>query len=304
MNKILIFEYITGGGLIEKKVDTGLLFEAEIILNSLINSNNYHINFLCDYRHRFRNKKGAIVVSKNNPDLMYDSNFINKYDFYLPICPETDMIYYTFVKNISPAVNNINLSSAETILITSDKLALKEVCNKNNICNPDHFDLNHKNQLYIEKDRTSCGCMNTRIVKYNKGQTKDKIIEKYIPGQSYSISLHISNKSYSIMSVNKQIMQNKKNSIKLKALLVNIYPSFLNHLYNFIDNILSVFPNLKGFVGFDFIEYKGELFLIEINSRYTTSMSLIEKCKRKSSLDYIYNRFNNIAGKTCRLELI
>ena len=67
---------------------------------------------------------------------------------------------------------------------------------------------------------------------------------------------------------------------------------------------ISVFPNLKGFVGFDFIEYKGELFLIEINSRYTTSMSLIEKCKRKSSLDYIYNRFNNIAGKTCRLELI
>ena len=106
------------------------------------------------------------------------------------------------------------------------------------------------------------------------------------------------------MSVNKQIMQNKKNSNKLKALLVNIYPSFLNHLYNFIDNILSVFPNLKGFDGFDFIEYKGELFLIEINSRYTTSMSLIEKCKRKSSLDYIYNRFNNIAGKTCRLELI
>ena len=31
MKKILIFEYITGGGLIEKKVDNSLLFEAEII---------------------------------------------------------------------------------------------------------------------------------------------------------------------------------------------------------------------------------------------------------------------------------
>ena len=106
------------------------------------------------------------------------------------------------------------------------------------------------------------------------------------------------------MSINKQIIQKKNNYIKLKALVVNIYPSFRNYLYNFIDDILEAFPNLKGFVGIDFIEYKGELFLIEINSRYTTSMSLIEKCKGKNSLDYIYNRENNLAGKSCRLELI
>ena len=45
MKKILIFEYITGGGLIEKKVDNSLLFEAEIILNSLIETYNYEVNF-------------------------------------------------------------------------------------------------------------------------------------------------------------------------------------------------------------------------------------------------------------------
>ena len=49
MKKILIFEYITGGGLIEKKVDNSLLFEAEIILNSLIETYNYNVNFFCDY---------------------------------------------------------------------------------------------------------------------------------------------------------------------------------------------------------------------------------------------------------------
>ena len=58
------------------------------------------------------------------------------------------------------------------------------------------------------------------------------------------------------------------------------------------------------FIGLDFIEYKGELFLIEINSRYTTSMSLIERCKKKNPLDYICKREKNIAGKSCRLELI
>ena len=304
MKKILIFEYITGGGLIEKKVDNNLLFEAETILNSLITTSNYQVNFFCDYRHRFRHREGAIIVPKNNPGIIYNSKFINKYDFYLPICPETHLIYYTYVKKIAHTVNNMNLSCTKTILTTSDKLTFRQICNKKNISNPDSFDTSKSNQLYIEKDRTSCGCINTRIVKDNQTQTKDKIIEKYIPGQSYSISLHISHKRYNIMSINKQIIQKKNNSIKLKALLVNIYPSFRDHLFNFIDNILNVFPNLRGFVGLDFIEYKGELFLIEINARYTTSMSLIERCKKKHPLDYIYNKTNDLAGKSCQLELI
>lgn len=304
MKKILIFEYITGGGLIEKKVENSLLFEAKIILNSLINASNYDVDFFCDYRHSFKSRKGAIIVSKYNSEILYNSDFINRYDYYLPICPENHMIYYNYVKKIANTLNNINLSCTKTLLMTSDKLIFKKICNSKNLSNPDSFYLNKDNQLYVEKDRTGCGCTDTKIIKDTQAYSKDKIIEKYIPGQSYSISLHISKKSYYVMSINKQIMQKKNNYIKLKALLVNIYPSFRNHLYNFIDDILEAFPNLKGFVGIDFIEYKGELFLIEINSRYTTSMSLIEKCKGKNSLDYIYNRENNLAGKSCRLELI
>ena len=156
MKKILIFEYITGGGLIEKKVNNSLLFEAEIILNSLIETRNYEVNFFCDYRHRFRHKKGAIIVPKDNTEIIYNSKFINKYDFYLPICPETHMIYYTYLKKITHLVNNMNISSAETILTTSDKLKFRQICNKKNISNADSFDISKRNKLYIEKDTTSC----------------------------------------------------------------------------------------------------------------------------------------------------
>ena len=62
-------------------------------------------------------------------EILYSSDFINKYDYYLPICPENHMIYYDYVK-IASEVNNINLSCAKTLLMTSDKLAFKEICNK------------------------------------------------------------------------------------------------------------------------------------------------------------------------------
>ena len=57
------------------------------------------------------------------------------------------MIYYTYVKKIGHSVNNMNLSSAETILTTSDKLTFKQICNKKNISNPDLFDISKRNQL-------------------------------------------------------------------------------------------------------------------------------------------------------------
>ena len=59
MKRILIFEYITGGGLIENKLDHHLLTEANMILRSLIDTNKYQISFFCDYRHKYANRKEA-----------------------------------------------------------------------------------------------------------------------------------------------------------------------------------------------------------------------------------------------------
>lgn len=45
MKKILIFEYITGGGLIENKLNYSLLNEANIILDSLIKESKNTVHF-------------------------------------------------------------------------------------------------------------------------------------------------------------------------------------------------------------------------------------------------------------------
>ena len=95
-----------------------------------------------------------------------------------------------------------------------------------------------------------------------------------------------------------------KGRIQVKSILVNLYPTNKNLIFKFIDDVISILPNLRGFVGIDFIEYKGEFFLIEVNPRYTTSMSMLQKCKNTSCLDYIEDTICDIAGKTCQLNLI
>ncbi|MCH1416243.1 MAG: hypothetical protein L7V30_01870, partial [Gammaproteobacteria bacterium] len=72
MKKILIFEYITGGGLIENKLNYSLINEANIILDSLIQKSNNTVHFFCDYRHEYKNNNNAILVSPDNKDIIFD----------------------------------------------------------------------------------------------------------------------------------------------------------------------------------------------------------------------------------------
>lgn len=304
MKKILIFEYITGGGLIEKKLKHNLYPEANIILNSLICNKMYDIDFFCDYRHDYKYYDGAVLITPDNKEDIYNTQLINNYDYFLPICPEIDLIYHNYVKKISSNIFNTILSDTKTMLITSDKLLLKKICNENNIDNPDSFERMTKGKYYIEKDRYGCGCSNINLIRGKKeNSNSDRIVENYIPGNVYSVSTYITVEKYKVISINQQKVHKNNNKIILKSLLVNIYPSFTNYIYKFIDDIISSIPELKGFVGFDFIENNGTLFLIEINARFTTSMAAIEKCKDIHPLCYVDGKINDKVGKTCQINL-
>ena len=304
MKKIIIFEYITGGGLIDKKINHRLTNEANIILGSLIDNPSIITHFFCDYRNKYKNHKNSIIVTPQNKNIIYDSNLINSYDYFLPICPETNLIFYKYIKKIHLSVKNMNVSSLNTLLVTSDKYLLKSICKKNKIPNPDSFISKAKKKLYILKDRFGCGCSHIEL--YNKTRKDvpfDKILENYIPGQSYSISLYVSDNNYKLISINEQKIENSKNIFKLKSLKVNVYPPFKDYIYYFIDEILLALPKLRGFIGLDVIYYNRKLFLIEINARYTTSMSVIQKCNNNHIFDYTRPLLTDKAGMSCQINL-
>ena len=305
MKKILIFEYITGGGLIENKLNYSLLNEANIILDSLIKASKNTVHFFCDYRHKYKNNNNAILVYPNNKDIIFDSNFISKYDYFLPICPEIDLILFNYVKKIrQKKITNIHISDNKSLLIASDKLMLKEACNQFMIPNPDSYSSKSKNNKFITKDRYGCGCNNISIISNPLRKNSSNMIhENYIPGKSYSANLYIKDSGYKLISINQQHISMKNTNLKLNSIDVNIHPSFNNMIYKFIDDILNVIPGLRGFIGFDFIFNNNKIFLIEINPRFTTSMALIEKCKNNHILSYINNNINEQVGRICNIKI-
>jgi predicted ATP-grasp superfamily ATP-dependent carboligase len=305
MKKILIFEYITGGGLIENKLNYSLINEANIILDSLIKESKNTVHFFCDYRHKYKNNNNAILVNPDNKDIIFDSNFISKYDYFLPICPEIDLILFNYVKKIrQKKITNIHISDNKSLLIASDKLMLKDVCNQNMILNPDSYSSKSKNNKFITKDRYGCGCNNISIINNPLRKNSSNMIhENYIPGKSYSANLYIKDSGYKLISVNQQHITRINTSLKLNSIDVNIHSTFNNTIYKFIDDILNVIPGLRGFIGFDFIFNNNKIYLIEINPRFTTSMALIENCKNNHILNYINRNINEQVGRICNIKI-
>lgn len=305
MQKFLIYEYITGGGLIGKKFDHSLLLEANLIIDSLISKTNSVVHFFCDYRHnRYKNNKNAILVTPYNHDIIYDTDMINSYDYFLPICPELDLIFYNYINEINLCVENMKISTPKDLLVASDKLLLKKICNEHSISHADTYISKLKQPLYVIKDRYGCGCNDVRVtINKNSQIPSNRIIEKYIHGDSYSVNLYISDTEYEILTINQQIINRYNNILKLEGINVNIYPYFRNSLFKFVEDILIAIPGLKGFIGFDFIYDKGYFYLIDINPRYTTSMSAFSKCKGKHILDYIDAPKNEQTGASCKITL-
>ena len=150
MKKILIFEYITGGGLLGTDFNSKLFIEAELIIKALFSHKNYNIKF-SDYRSKLSNHKNSIVLDEKNIDLIFDINFIKEFDYFIPICPETNLSMYNYVKTVYKDLNNILASDPLTIQQTSDKREFYRICSKNKILNPDNFKNKTKNKKIFIK---------------------------------------------------------------------------------------------------------------------------------------------------------
>ncbi|MDA7841955.1 hypothetical protein N9A38_04160, partial [Gammaproteobacteria bacterium] len=100
MKKILIYEYITGGGLLNEDLTSDLMSEANMITSSVYDScrklKYIKHNYFRDFRLSSVNEKESIVLRDNSK--IYDIDFLRKYDYVLPILPEIDMSLYLYVE--------------------------------------------------------------------------------------------------------------------------------------------------------------------------------------------------------------
>lgn len=137
----------------------------------------------------------------------------------------------------------------------------------------------------VIKPIDGAGCLNTLFFEHQSqaqnylqnGSSLDLstlIVQPYIEGVAASLSLFISDKTVTVLNINRQLISQQQSELIFRGTEANTiqadeFPK--NHAQEFAEEIYKTFPGLWGFVGVDFVLSPSGPVLIEINPRLTTS---------------------------------
>ena len=290
--KILVFEYITGGGLAQEDLPESLLREGGLMLKALIDElallPSVKLTVLLDWRCKSLNLPQTIeIIWVTAEQSVYDllPAHIEASDKVWPIAPEMESQLLNISKLVEDKSKRLLNSSSESIAICSDKLATARILKKNNIATIDACQLDEFSQeligSWVIKPKDGVGCLDCFFVPGNSEfneitkQIKDPssyLIQPYVKGESLSLSCLFKNGVAWLVCCNKQQVSIKQGKFELNACQVNISTNNRVVYQHLINQVAEAIPGLWGYVGIDIIQPEyGRALIVEINPRLTTS---------------------------------
>ncbi len=142
-----------------------------------------------------------------------------------------------------------------------------------------------KKYKLIAKPRYGVDCENLKIIESKRDidELEDIypngsrfIVQEYVPGDVCSVCLLSDGKQALPISLNKQIVEIDENGGEYKGGYIPYEHPLKENAFEVAKKACEFIPGIKGFVGVDLV-IADDVYLIEINSRFTTSYVGLEK---------------------------
>lgn len=288
--KILVFEYITGGGFAGQSLPAGLAAEGGLMLQALLQElkalPGIELSVMLDSRCQRPNLlTEAEVVRIDHPDIrVVLPKLLAGSDCFWPIAPETDGILQTLAElaaaNRTPAL----LSDPATLAICADKLASYRVfCAQGLPAVPTRRlsdDLGDWRGRLVVKPVDGVGCEGARLLAVDQFHDwRDRcpdparyVVQPYCEGRPSSLSALFAGGRAWLLSVNRQRIEVVDGGFALRGCRVNVAVAARSLYQGWLDRLAAGLPGLFGYVGVDWLETAdGGGQLLEINPRLTSS---------------------------------
>lgn len=290
--KILIFEYVNGGGFAGTDLPDGLAHEGALMLKAVLNDFiaccDHELFVLLDERCLdvdLPEKVTKITVGADDNVLTVFTDAIETCDAVLPIAPETEEILWTLCSAVEKAGKHLLSSSSSAVAKTADKMKTFNILSHHHISTvPSHL-LDKNPHFYSEdgtviKERDGAGCENCFIctneddferVLLSLHNPHNYLIQPFINGLALSISALFKQGTGHVLCVNRQFISIREDQrLKLDGCEVN-FPIDPLPFQAIVNQLAHVFPGLWGYVGIDLIKRGEQLMIVEINPRLTSS---------------------------------
>jgi predicted ATP-grasp superfamily ATP-dependent carboligase len=289
--RILVFEYITGGGLLGQALPTSLVAEGGLMLQTLI----VELKCLDDIqlcvpldercaRSDMLSQSEIVTVSAACDIFALLRDLLTEADLFWPIAPESNGILQSLAELAIAANVEVLLSNSAALAVCANKYATYQALKK---CAIPLVETRLLDQWVdglgdniVIKIADGVGCLDSlqidakqlpaAIAELNDPQSY--VLQPYIHGQAASLSCLFKHGQAWLICYNHQQIVLENGRFSLQGCLVNMPTDKLDFYRNLVNEIAEAMPGLWGYVGIDVIE-NAELgpLVLEINPRLTSS---------------------------------
>ncbi len=295
--KILVFEYVTGGGFSRECIPDTLAAEGLLMLKALLQDlseiADIKLSVMLDIRFadEISEYAGAIeivTIDEHQSVLEIFQKQVERCDAVWPVAPEMNNILFDLTRMIEQLGKRLLSSSSEAVAITSNKLeTFRHLIQEQIETVPSESFIAHEFQpigRHVIKPIDGMGCERTfrvddaedwALVKSQLGETP-YIVQPYIDGTPASLSCLFNHGKGWLLCHNIQRIEIKDCRFKLNACRVN-EPGVNENYQALVDRVAHALPGLSGYAGIDIIETPKYIAVLEINPRLTTSYAGIRE---------------------------
>ncbi len=291
--KILLLEYITAGGLSSQPLPPSLLREGELMRNALLADFSMikNVEILTTYDYRVGVAESgfqAIPIKENTDAFSIWSELLKTCDAALIVAPETDGILASLSRMVeSSGVINLACKSL-AVEIATNKYDTYQNLKSAGIFTISTYTVDEflkleskKNSAYVIKPLDGAGCENTFYfanqaavsdwLEQHQNQWHKFVVQPYQMGTPASMSILCKDGDAWLLSCNQQTIKIANSEINYQGSVVNGLIQYQPLFTELAKRIAAAIPSLNGYVGVDVIVDNADVYVVEINSRITTS---------------------------------
>ena len=305
MRKLILLEYFTSQSSILKNRNKEIFREALNLANSIIR--NFIKSRDIEKIYVIRNKNLKTIESEKvktyftNPEISYTDilKTFKKKSEVIIIAPETNNLSSEIYSHVSrnhvvlgPNISSLNTFSSKTkMLIKLGRLNLPIVENYK-------LNLNYKGKIIFKPD-SSAGSENTLVTnKNNYEKKKGYLVQKFYNGKKGSFLMLCKNGKSKVICCNEQLLNLKKEKIQQVGCIMGGLEKYRNEIKILANKISKNFKGLFGIVGVDIVIENKKWLIIEINPRFTSAYSGLNKSYSSLTIKditdfYVHKKLND-----------
>lgn len=277
--RVLVLEYVTGGGMRREALPPSLAAEAALIRDAMLADLSAlpappEILTTCDERLPL---DGAVPVGLHTSAWALWRTLADEADVIWPVAPETGGILADLVRMLAATGKPVLASTPEAILIATSKLETARRLAQAGVPHIPTYPLADAPQIpgaRITKPDDGAGCDSTVLwpegVPAAPAETHGMVIQPYVAGEAASLTVLVREGEARLLCVNRQHITVQDGHLSLAGLTVGAQEDD-GRLAALAQAVVATCPGLDGFIGIDLILTAEGPVVVEINPRLTTA---------------------------------